>query len=637
MSQTSGNKVLVKTTVNLMTLSEIKSEPGLLVVDVKGEPKDLSIDPVANAEIPKGFVETFSTSVAGYATKSDHSKPNDIANVQFGIASEDLCNGNRSKLPQNHSRDPKISDPPPGDLNHGKEASDHSRNLPREEIIGNSAKQVPLDQQIVKAELIDYGFSDPESEDSPIDREDIEETSTEEEEESYEIEDWEIEDDNEPFRGFTAEDVARAVSTKAMRSPEKGLPNDNGVSKEEKSFFDGFSLGDNGNTLLAVTNNEGQDTGSIKGIDFLPRQEKLESQTFDLQGHQDTPPMKEDESAAVNMEGRLYCFCRGPESAGMIGCDFCDEWYHADCLGLTQVDVSELMGVKWCCPQCDYNRAVQVNKKRKQLEMIKSKEKLYKCPWCEGTFTALSSLRRHKRIHTNEKPFKCTICSEKFRYRRDLKKHESVHTNEMPFSCLHCDKKFPRADSLKRHSLLHAKEKPYSCAYCDKKFIQANDCKNHELIHTGEKPFQCSYCKKRFRRPDVLKTHEKIHTIEKSFKCSQCDESFRYILDLKKHEALHTSEKLFSCSQCGKTFICEGSVKRHEKTHAGVKPFSCSVCSKKFIEQSGLNRHMRIHKDEITEGQKRSKTIDKSFPCTYCEKKFSRLDILKKHERIHVS
>ena len=92
MSQTSGNKMFVKTTVNIMTLSEIKSEPGLLVVDIKDEPKDLSIDPVANAEVPKGFAEPPGASVAGSATKSkSNDSPRDdiIANSRMQVPSAD--------------------------------------------------------------------------------------------------------------------------------------------------------------------------------------------------------------------------------------------------------------------------------------------------------------------------------------------------------------------------------------------------------------------------------------------------------------------------------------------------------------------------------------------------------------------
>jgi len=40
---------------------------------------------------------------------------------------------------------------------------------------------------------------------------------------------------------------------------------------------------------------------------------------------------------------RLYCICRtADESAHMIGCDKCDEWYHFECVGLDIVTYSPL-------------------------------------------------------------------------------------------------------------------------------------------------------------------------------------------------------------------------------------------------------------------------------------------------------
>ena len=49
----------------------------------------------------------------------------------------------------------------------------------------------------------------------------------------------------------------------------------------------------------------------------------------------------------------LYCLCREPERPGMIGCDFCDEWYHISCLNLKKEDAKQLTKCKWECPKCE--------------------------------------------------------------------------------------------------------------------------------------------------------------------------------------------------------------------------------------------------------------------------------------------
>ena len=48
-----------------------------------------------------------------------------------------------------------------------------------------------------------------------------------------------------------------------------------------------------------------------------------------------------------------YCICRQPERHPMIGCDFCDEWYHGSCLNLKKDDIKELTKCDWKCPKCE--------------------------------------------------------------------------------------------------------------------------------------------------------------------------------------------------------------------------------------------------------------------------------------------
>ena len=39
----------------------------------------------------------------------------------------------------------------------------------------------------------------------------------------------------------------------------------------------------------------------------------------------------------------------------MIGCDFCDEWFHPDCLKLSKNEVKTLTKSQWACPNCEYD------------------------------------------------------------------------------------------------------------------------------------------------------------------------------------------------------------------------------------------------------------------------------------------
>ena len=42
------------------------------------------------------------------------------------------------------------------------------------------------------------------------------------------------------------------------------------------------------------------------------------------------------------------------ERPNMIGCDFCDEWYHYNCLNLTKAEAKELTKKEWTCPNCEF-------------------------------------------------------------------------------------------------------------------------------------------------------------------------------------------------------------------------------------------------------------------------------------------
>eukprot|EP00096_Caligus_rogercresseyi_P014872 TRINITY_DN7351_c0_g1_i1.p1 TRINITY_DN7351_c0_g1~~TRINITY_DN7351_c0_g1_i1.p1 ORF type:complete len:369 (-),score=55.77 TRINITY_DN7351_c0_g1_i1:200-1306(-) len=48
----------------------------------------------------------------------------------------------------------------------------------------------------------------------------------------------------------------------------------------------------------------------------------------------------------------LYCICRQPEKGRMIGCDFCDEWYHPICINIAKSEINILKEQRWKCPRC---------------------------------------------------------------------------------------------------------------------------------------------------------------------------------------------------------------------------------------------------------------------------------------------
>ena len=77
--------------------------------------------------------------------------------------------------------------------------------------------------------------------------------------------------------------------------------------------------------------------------------------------HEPEPEADDDENDAASIDFELddegnpkvFCLCRKPERPNMIGCDFCDEWYHYNCLNLTRAEARELTKKEWTCPNCE--------------------------------------------------------------------------------------------------------------------------------------------------------------------------------------------------------------------------------------------------------------------------------------------
>uniref|UniRef100_UPI00358F04DC zinc finger protein ZFP2-like n=1 Tax=Myxine glutinosa TaxID=7769 RepID=UPI00358F04DC len=315
----------------------------------------------------------------------------------------------------------------------------------------------------------------------------------------------------------------------------------------------------------------------------------------------------------------------------------------SNCSQLFDLEVFNSHTTRTICEETDNISIVSYNSSCKSwtetLKNIQGSERPHMCSMCDKSFTVLSSLNLHKKIHTGEKshilkpangdnnqrekPHKCSLCPKAFAQWKNFNEHQRMHSGEKPYKCSVCNKAFPVISALQKHEIIHSDEKPFKCSLCCKTFATSSNLRIHQRTHTGEKPYKCSVCHKAFSQSSHLHIHQIIHTGEKQYKCSVCHKAFGQLTHLHSHEITHTGEKPYNCSFCHKSFAWKNTLMEHQRTHTGEKPYKCSVCHKSFTCRKTLRRHQRIH------------TGEKPYKCSVCNKSFPLLQSLKKHQKIH--
>jgi len=112
--------------------------------------------------------------------------------------------------------------------------------------------------------------------------------------------------------------------------------------------------------------------------------------------------------------------------------------------------------LKQCCINIENlgkvpGQSHHTNKNVKDENVVRRKEKPYKCQICGFEASFASTLKKHNRRHTGERPHKCKICTYSCIRSDHLKLHMVVHTGEKIFKCRKCDYVATTRYEVKKH------------------------------------------------------------------------------------------------------------------------------------------------------------------------------------------
>ncbi|KAM3595953.1 uncharacterized protein V6R79_005827 [Siganus canaliculatus] len=229
------------------------------------------------------------------------------------------------------------------------------------------------------------------------------------------------------------------------------------------------------------------------------------------------------------------------------------------------------------------------------------------CGVCGRSFPLLSSLSQHMRRHTREKPYKCPYCEHRTAQKGSLKAHIRSHKLGL-FSHSPSDKDGdgdqeqkdntaspdpPEVDKTsdkdhtvngkvkKKGTKKKVKNKVGSevgdeadsgsctCTICGQVFPQVLLLKTHMKRHRSSQDHGCRICGRRFRQAWFLQSHMRIHRVKAQLRGGKSNDLPATINGVSQDPAsLINEECLYElCAGCGNFFLDRKTLRIHEKLH----------------------------------------------------------------------
>lgn len=243
------------------------------------------------------------------------------------------------------------------------------------------------------------------------------------------------------------------------------------------------------------------------------------------------------------------------------------------------------------------------------------------CGVCGRSFPLLSSLSQHMRRHTREKPYKCPYCEHRTAQKGSLKAH--IRSHKLGLLTQNSNVKEGDADQELKDNAAESPdlpesvplvEKPHNVNGKVKKKASKKKVKNQEEVDDDSGPFTCTICSQVFPQVLLLKSHMKRHRNIQDHGCKICGRRFRQAWFLQSHMRIHRVKAQLKGGKASDLPITINGVTQDPVSLINEECLYelCAICGNFFHDRKTLQAHEKLHKLNITRHNLQSDKQDHS-------------------------
>ncbi|XP_054742834.1 zinc finger protein 91-like [Anastrepha obliqua] len=250
----------------------------------------------------------------------------------------------------------------------------------------------------------------------------------------------------------------------------------------------------------------------------------------------------------------------------------------------------------------------------------------------------------------------CGFCSKKFRKTYDFIRHHRVHTREKPYKCAFCQSAFGTKSKLHDHVKIHRLDeqigifsKHYPCAVCCQAFSSLRLLDKHTRTHASAYiiKYKCEICGATFNSSTALSSHkhasadEDLHFVQqllptpievytKSKEMMNSIDNTSIVINFEGHVKARRICAKWKCFTCGRLFSNSSVLGNHRRiyhavyrrtrlgaTSAVIRCYKCAYCARFFKRHSHCNAHMLAHfKRLLNTGTKEHRMKEEQTTCS---------------------